>query len=72
MDPSASNNTQAQAVAPPRQLRRRTPAKSVASVVPISAETHAILKRKTGLEYHTPRQICPPPSVLLASAIWWT
>eukprot|EP00013_Stygamoeba_regulata_P029591 CAMPEP_0177649794 /NCGR_PEP_ID=MMETSP0447-20121125/11586_1 /TAXON_ID=0 /ORGANISM="Stygamoeba regulata, Strain BSH-02190019" /LENGTH=73 /DNA_ID=CAMNT_0019152595 /DNA_START=1006 /DNA_END=1224 /DNA_ORIENTATION=+ len=47
MDPSAST------CQPPPLQPRRTPAKSVESVVPISAETRAILKRQTGREYLT-------------------
>jgi len=43
MDPTASTTQLA-----PSQLPRRTAAKSVASVVPISAETRATLKLKTG------------------------
>eukprot|EP00007_Cunea_sp_BSH-02190019_P010227 CAMPEP_0174241134 /NCGR_PEP_ID=MMETSP0417-20130205/21945_1 /TAXON_ID=242541 /ORGANISM="Mayorella sp, Strain BSH-02190019" /LENGTH=89 /DNA_ID=CAMNT_0015320333 /DNA_START=129 /DNA_END=394 /DNA_ORIENTATION=- len=47
MDPSSS--TAQPAVHQPR----RTPAKTVDSVVPISAETRAILKRQTDHEYLT-------------------
>jgi len=48
MDPTAST-----AQAAPSQLPRRTPAKSVVSVVPISAVTRAILRRETGRDYLT-------------------
>mmetsp|Transcript_25131 Transcript_25131/g.63199 ORF Transcript_25131/g.63199 Transcript_25131/m.63199 type:complete len:201 (-) Transcript_25131:1496-2098(-) len=44
MDPSAKT------IQPPSQQPRRIAAKSVASLVPISAETCAIVKRQTGLE----------------------
>eukprot|EP00013_Stygamoeba_regulata_P009855 CAMPEP_0177671062 /NCGR_PEP_ID=MMETSP0447-20121125/24465_1 /TAXON_ID=0 /ORGANISM="Stygamoeba regulata, Strain BSH-02190019" /LENGTH=72 /DNA_ID=CAMNT_0019178353 /DNA_START=35 /DNA_END=253 /DNA_ORIENTATION=+ len=48
MDPSASTTQPA-----PPQQPRCTPAKSLRSVLPISAETRAILKRKTCRECHT-------------------
>mmetsp|Transcript_6913 Transcript_6913/g.21066 ORF Transcript_6913/g.21066 Transcript_6913/m.21066 type:complete len:181 (-) Transcript_6913:38-580(-) len=48
MDPTASTTLAASS-----QLPRRTPAKSIDSMVPISAGTRAILKRKTRRDYLT-------------------
>mmetsp|Transcript_883 Transcript_883/g.2782 ORF Transcript_883/g.2782 Transcript_883/m.2782 type:complete len:110 (+) Transcript_883:169-498(+) len=69
--PSSSSKHKATASTSPLHARA-TPAKSVASVVPISEETGAILKRKTGQTYLTSAELPPQNSVCRAAMTWWT